>query len=407
MHSLRSDKLIDYREIVQYLLWNIFIHINQKKFVISLIFSEHYLVAEDLINRYFEVIDLGEKKMRKNLKGLLKKELVDFFKSIDEPSYRAQQIMLWIYNKKVTSFAEMTNLSKSLRQKLDTAAAIGSLRIQEIQQSRDGTRKYLFQLEDGQLIESVFIPEDRRNTLCLSSQVGCALGCTFCATGYMGFYRNLTAAEIIDQIICVSRDSGIDERISNVVIMGMGEPFLNFDNVVKSIRLMIDESSLQIGGRKITVSTSGLADKIYQFAETGLNVRLAVSLNASNDIMRSRLMPINRKFKIKKLLEATRYFFETTGSRVTFEYVLLKDLTDSLEDAKRLVELTSGFPCKVNLIPYNGDPSLENRSPSAKVIEGFHDYMKKNHPYAITLRHNRGRDILAACGQLKIRQTGI
>lgn len=341
--------------------------------------------------------------MSYDLKNMLKAELVDFFDNLGEPAYRTHQVMQWLYNHKVATFDDMANLPKALRQKLQEIATITNLQIAQVHDSTDGTRKYLFRLHDGELIESVFIPEERRNTLCISSQVGCAIGCTFCATGKMGLSRNLTAAEIVDQIICVSRDLHIDERISNIVMMGMGEPFHNYSNVVRAVRLMVDESGLQIGGRKVTVSTSGLIPKIYQFAEEGLNVRLAISLNASNNALRDTLIPINKKYNIEDLVAATRHFFEQTGSRVTFEYVLLRGLTDSLDNARELIQYTSGFPCKVNLIPYNADPGADYQPPDEATIEQFHEYMKAHHPYAVTLRRNRGRDILAACGQLKIR----
>ncbi len=338
-----------------------------------------------------------------DLKGLNKDELVAVFASMGEPSYRAVQVMTWLYLKRATSFEEMTNLSKTLRQKLNEQAQISNLLPAKIQQSVDGTRKYLFQLADGQRVESVFIPEENRNTLCISSQVGCAIGCTFCATGKMGLIRNMTAGEIVDQIITVSRDVGIDQRISNVVMMGMGEPFHNYTNVVKAVRLMIDETGLQIGGRKITVSTSGLIPRIYDFANENLNVRLAISLNASHNGLRDQIMPINKKYKIEELIEAARHFHRETNNRVTFEYVLLKDTTDSLEDARRLVKLTSVFPCKVNLIPYNADSNAEYQPPDPEKVERFYEYMTTHHPFAITLRKNRGRDILAACGQLRLR----
>lgn len=342
--------------------------------------------------------------MKVDLKSMTKDELVAWFAVIGQPKFRAHQIMQWLYNQKVTDFAAMSNLTKDLRQHLSESAVITHLEIAAVQQSRDGTRKYLFRLSDGQSVESVFIPDERRNTLCISSQVGCALGCTFCATGKMGFRRNLTAAEIVDQIVGVARDLGDESRISNIVMMGMGEPFQNYTNVVKALRIMIDESALQQGGRKITVSTSGLVHQIRQFAAEGLNIRLAISLNSTTNATRDQLMPVNRKFPIEDLILATKEFFEKTGNRVTFEYVLLKGLTDSLDDAKRLVDLTSGFPCKVNLIPYNSDTITEFQPPSAGQMQKFVDYLLAHHPFAVTLRKPRGEDILAACGQLKIRE---
>ena len=335
-----------------------------------------------------------------DLKSFLKDELVAFFAEMGEPSFRAHQVMQWLFNKKARSFDEMTNLSKPLREKLEALTTFTHLETVSTLQAADGTRKYLFALPDSRRIESVFIPEEKRNTLCISSQAGCALKCGFCATGTMGYQRNLTAGEIVDQIVAVARDIGDDARITNIVMMGMGEPFLNYDNVVKSLRIMIEESALQKGGRKITVSTAGIVPKIYDFAKESLNIKLAVSLNATTNDIRNKLMPINRKYPIEEVIKATKYFFGKSGNRVTFEYILIEGVTDTLADADRLIELTSSFPCKVNLIPLNPAENSPYRSPSDSRIEAFYQRMLK-HPFAVTLRKSRGRDICGACGQLK------
>lgn len=349
---------------------------------------------------------LSEKRMKPNLKGLLKEELVDFFREMDEPAYRAHQLMQWLYNKKVSSFEEMTNLPKTLREKLAENATVTSLSIQEIQRSEDGACKYLLRLSDGELIESVYIPDERRRTLCISSQVGCAFKCRFCATGKMGFTRQMDASEIVDQIVTVNRDLSADERIGNIVIMGMGEPLHNYKNLLKAVRLMVDESGLQIGGRKITISTVGLVPQIDRLADEGLNIRLAISLNASTNRLRSRLMPINEKYPIEMLIKSARNFYKKTGNRLTFEYVLIGDTNDSIQDANQLIDLTSSFPCKVNLIPYNPRKESLYRPSSAAVKNRFYQQLQARHPYAVTLRRSRGGDISAACGQLGIRPNG-
>ncbi len=340
---------------------------------------------------------------RIDLKGLLPHELSRFVGDMGQQEYRARQLVSWIFGKGTADLDEMTDLSKSFREALKQHAWISKLRVVEQRESRmDSAVKFLFELPTGECIESVLIEDRDRRTACLSSQAGCALDCKFCATGKMGFIRNLSAAQIIDQLIQLnqaSRKRG--ERVTNVVMMGMGEPLLNYDNVVRALRLMRLERGPGIGGRKITVSTAGFLPGIRKLAREDLNVGLAISLNATTDAGRERLMPINRRYKIAHLLDAAREFYERRGRRVTFEYVLLEGVNDTEEDALRLARLVEDIPCKINLIPYNefaGDSPY--RRPSKKRVSRFQQLLKESSSASITVRESRGRDIAAACGQL-------
>ena len=345
---------------------------------------------------------------RTDLKGMSPDELERFITALGKEKYRTKQLLSWIYAKGVSDFEAMTDLSKTFREELTRIARISAVEEVERQTSTDGTTKFLFQLEDGRRIESVLIREGgqktserqktsrRRRTVCLSSQVGCALGCTFCATGRMGFIRDLTAAEIVDQLIAVRRS---EEHVTNVVLMGMGEPLLNYDNVLKAARLMNLEMGIALGMRKITLSTAGIVPGIERLARERLHIGLAISLNATDDRTRTRLMPINRRYPLDKLLSAARRFSRTTRRRITFEYILIDGVNDSTQDAARLIHLLREIPCKINLIPLNPIPKSPLRRPSPERIEAFRDFLLSHHFTAI-VRESKGRNIAAACGQL-------
>jgi 23S rRNA (adenine2503-C2)-methyltransferase len=335
--------------------------------------------------------------------GLDRTELASLVQSLGEPRFRGDQLFRWIYGRGVTSFDEMSNLPKRLRRKLDEVAQVGSVRLVRSQRSAvDGTVKCLFELHDGRRVESVLMSEDSRRTVCVSSQVGCAIDCQFCATGRMGFLRNLTAGEIVDQVLAVQRLE--DVQVTNVVMMGMGEPFHNYDAVIKACGLISDPEGPCIGARHIVVSTSGLVPMILRYADEGHRYRLAISLNATTDELRDRLMPLNRRWPIAELLHAAKYYTERSGQRVTFEYVLMEGLNDSLEDARRLKHLLQPIPCKLNLIPYNST-SGPFRRPSEKRLLAFYGELKDMRA-PVTIRWSKGVDIDAACGQLATAEKG-
>ncbi len=334
-------------------------------------------------------------KQKTNLKGLWIQDLEKLLGDLGERGYKANQLALWIYDKASSDFSQMTDLSKTLREKLDSTACIEAIKLVKAQTSEiDFSEKYLFELRDGERIETVLMLEKDRITVCVSTQVGCPLGCTFCATGKMGFKRDLTTGEIVDQIIAVK-----DRRPTHVVLMGMGEPLLNYDNTIKALRIINSELGLSFAAKKITVSTAGIPDMIRRLAGLTSKIKLAISLNAPTDEKRNQLMPINKKHPLERLLEAIRYYTEKTKRRVTFEYVLIKDFNDSQEDALELSKLVRGIPCKINLIPYNYVPDLSFEKPSEEKIVAFRDYLFPRCP-AVTLRRSKGEDIQAACGQL-------
>ncbi|MCH7678917.1 23S rRNA (adenine(2503)-C(2))-methyltransferase RlmN [candidate division KSB1 bacterium] len=335
-----------------------------------------------------------------NLKGLDLNELRDFVVSIDEKPFRGDQIFSWLYNKSINSFDEMTNLSKELRDKLLERAQIDQLKLVVQRQSgQDQSIKYLFQLEDDSQIESVLMFDGNRATLCISTQVGCAIDCKFCATGMMGLNRHLTPGEILDQVLAVQKLNGT--RVTNVVCMGMGEPFHNYDNLMKACELLSDELGLNLARRHIVVSTSGLIPKIYRFADENHKYRLAISLNATLDEIRSRIMPLNKKWPIAELMKAAAYYTKKSDLRVTIEYVLMAGLTDSLEDAKRLKNIVKGLFCKINLIPYNATLG-EFKRPEERRIMQFYEQMR-DLTVPVTIRWSKGDDIDAGCGQLAVK----
>lgn len=330
-----------------------------------------------------------------DLKNYTLEELEAFIAGQGKEKFRARQIFKWMYQQDVASFAEMSNLSKEFRQELEKSAWVSNLEPEVVEVSSDGTQKYLFRLSDGASIESVLIPDEDRTTLCISSQVGCAMGCEFCLTGTFRLTRNLTTAEIVNQVCAVKRR----EPVRNIVFMGMGEPLHNLDNVIGALKILTNPDGFQISSRKVTVSTAGLVPEMAQLG-AAVTVNLAVSLNATTDEVRDRIMPINRRYPLKELLAACKAFPLPSRRWITVEYVMIRDLNDSLDDARRLVRLISTFPSKVNLIPFNEHEGCSFRTPSQEAIDRFHKFLLDKHVTVIT-RSSRGGDISAACGQLK------
>lgn len=339
---------------------------------------------------------------RIELKGCDRDRLEAIAGDFGQPAYRGRQLFRWLYGYNASSFEQMSSLPRDFREALARMTDLHSLQLRQRQvAARGDAEKFLFRLRDGMLVESVLLPVDddgcRRLTVCISSQVGCPIDCTFCATGRMGLLRNLSAGEIVDQVLAINRISG--KKVTNVVVMGMGEPFLNYEKVLAACDLLCDGANL--APRRIVISTSGIVAKILRFAREGRKYRLAISLNATTDRVRFRLMPLNRKYPIAKLLEATRTYVRASGNRVTFEYVLLAGINDTREDAARLQKLLSGIDCKVNLIPYNETTGVFQR-PAFKAIEDFFSRLKTA-PFPVTVRWSKGDDIDAACGQLVAR----
>jgi len=337
-----------------------------------------------------------------NIKSLSREELQARLIALGLKKYRADQILVWIYTHHAVSFDEMTNIAKIERELLSSVFFIPKPTIIRTETSADLTRKFLFQLEDGHTIESVLIPDEDRQTLCISSQVGCQQACRFCLTGQGGFIRNLKAWEIADQVLEIERVLRQEKkrRITNIVMMGMGEPLANFDEVVKALKVITSEKGLGFSPRRVTVSTDGLVPEIDRLAASGVKVNLAISLNATTDEVRDRIMPVNKRYPIKDLLAACRRYPLEPRRRITFEYVMLKGLNDSSEDALRLAQLLRGIKCKVNLIPFNPFPGSEFKSPDDGAVRKFQQILLDHH-YTAPVRESRGRDISAACGQLR------
>lgn len=339
--------------------------------------------------------------MIEDIRNFTPEELQARFKALEIEPYRALQVFEWLYKKGAEDFSAMTNLPVSLKEKLARYFCIAAPSIEKIETSRDLTQKFLFRLKDRQLIESVSIPSKSRLTLCLSSQVGCRFSCAFCASGASGFKRNLETSEILSQFISM-RKNVPQGLVSNVVFMGIGEPLDNYDNVLKSIRILNDERGVRLGIRKITISTSGLAPAIERLAKEGMQIELSVSLHAACDEKRSALMPVNRRFPLKVLSKAVRAYSEATKRKVTFEYVLLGGVNTSVEDAEELSKWLRGMICRVNLIPYNiSSRARSGFLPPAKLeVLFFKSYLEKK-GIDVTMRMPRGSDITAACGQLR------
>ncbi len=336
---------------------------------------------------------------KSNLMGLNEPELISVAESLGGRSFRGRQLYHEIYRRREFSLDQMTELPKKFRSQLEQSFEIRVPQIHDRQQSEDGTIKFLFRLSDAKYIESVLIPEDHRQTFCISSQVGCDVGCTFCMTAQMGFHRNLTPGEILGQVLAIARDGCLSQPGFNVVFMGMGEPLYNYRNVMKAFRIMTDSKALGLSYRKITVSTSGVVPVLSRMRSETELPNLAISLNATRNDVRDELMPINQKWDLNGLLDVCRSFPSKLRRRITFEYVLLSGVTDSDRDAYRLTTLLKGMKAKVNLIPYNPDPSLPFDRPTPDRVEQFREILMRA-SISTFVRRTRGDDISAACGQL-------
>lgn len=343
---------------------------------------------------------------RVNLLGMPRARLEQFMVSLGEKPWRAQQLFKWIYHQGVDDFAHMTDISRALRDRLAACAEVRAPQVAEEHVSVDGTRKWLIRVDGGGSVETVFIPEQGRGTLCVSSQVGCALDCSFCSTGKQGFQRDLSAAEIIGQVWIAARAFGLPKRggqrcITNVVLMGMGEPLLNFDNVVAAMDLMMDDFAYGISKRRVTLSTAGVVPALDRLASLS-EASLAISLHAPNDALRDRLMPVNRRYPIRMLLDSARRYMDAQPDAkrvVTVEYTLIKGVNDSVELARELAELLRDFPCKINLIPFNPFSQSAYERPSRNAVSRFWNVLN-DAGHRVTVRTTRGDDIDAACGQL-------
>lgn len=332
---------------------------------------------------------------RENIKGLTVDELKAKMVEMGQPAFKGHQLFRWIYCEKVYDFDQMTDIKKSFREELKKKFYFPTLTVAVKQVSSDGTIKYLSQLEDGEKVESVFIPTEGRNTLCISTQVGCKMGCTFCATSYMGFKRNLKSWEIVEQLI------GLDfpEPVTNIVLMGMGEPLDNYEEVKRALEIFQSPVGAKIGKKHITLSTVGLTHKISRFVEDNLG-NLAISLHGTTDEQRAKIMPVNKRFPIQNLMDTCRDLKFKNRRRVTFEYLLIRDFNDSDVDAARLAKLVSQIPCKINLLAYNENPFIDFKRPEEARVLGFQAVLLKK-GLTTTYRRSRGRDIAAACGQLR------
>lgn len=351
-------------------------------------------------------MELKASQEKVNLLGLTPSALREFVVASGEKPFRATQLLKWMHHQGVADFAAMTDISKTLRERLSEQAEIRAPEVVSELKSKDGTRKWIIRVDGGSCVETVMIPEQGRRTLCVSSQVGCTLDCSFCATGKQGFQRNLSSAEIIGQLWIASKalvepGEPVNRAISNVVMMGMGEPLLNFDNLVDSLHLMMDDLAYGISKRRVTVSTSGVVPAIDQLSQVS-DASLAISLHAPDDALRDELVPINRKFPIVELLAACRRYLESLPDRkrvITVEYTLIKGVNDSLQQAQQTAELLRDFPCKINLIPFNPFSLSDYQRPSGNAVSRFRDVLQKE-GYTVTIRSTRGEDIDAACGQL-------
>ncbi len=336
-----------------------------------------------------------------DIKSMNFQELTEYVEAIGEKKFRAKQLYDWMHIHHVSSFDEMTNLPKNFRENLTNATTLTCLKQIDCQvSSLDGTRKYLFALEDGNMVESVFMRYKHGNSVCISSQVGCRMGCRFCASTLDGLLRGLTPAEMIDQIYRIEVDTG--EKVSNVVVMGTGEPMDNFDNLLRFIELLTDEHGIHMSQRNLTVSTCGIVPRIYELADKKLQITLAISLHASNQVKRMELMPVANKYDIHEVLDACRYYFDKTGRRISFEYSLVAGVNDTTEDARELIDLLSGLNCHINLIPVNPIKERDFAQSSRETVLDFQSKLAKS-GINVTIRREMGRDIDGACGQLRRR----
>lgn len=344
-------------------------------------------------------MDIFKIEDKTDIKSLTLKELQEEFMQLGEKAFRAKQTYDWMHNKLAAGFDDMTNLSKDFREKCKERYAYTSLQLLKMQESKiDGTRKYLFGLADGNVVESVWMKYKHGNSVCISSQVGCRMGCRFCASTLDGLARNLMPSEMLDQIYAISRHTG--ERVSNVVVMGTGEPMDNYDNLVRFLRLLTDENGLHISARNVTVSTCGIVPNMRRLAEERLQITLALSLHATTDEKRRKLMPIANRYSIAELMDACHYYFEQTGRRITFEYSLVGGVNDTAEDAQELIALASPLNCHINLIPVNPIKERDFVQSDDSHIQAFKNKLEKSR-INVTIRREMGRDIDGACGQLR------
>ena len=349
--------------------------------------------------KYNIIMSSNRKNIKSSLIGMKLDDFIPIIKNYNEPKYRAEQIFNWIYKRNAQSLAEMENLPKQLKINIADNYVINPLKILKITGAKSAkTRKFLLECQDGEKIETVLMKEQKRITICLSSQVGCALGCGFCATGTMGIIRNLTVGEIVAQYLLLLKES--EKPITNVVFMGMGEPFLNYANVIEAANLLNHPRGINLGTRHITISTAGIIPQIQQFAKENQRYKLAISLNGSTQEQRLKTMPIAKKYPIVKLLESVKDYYNARRRLVTFEYVLLADFNDSELDAKRLINLISDLPCKLNVIPYNEIGGKFSRPSDEKIQEFLGNLL--NSPFMVTTRWSKGADINAGCGQLVV-----
>lgn len=338
---------------------------------------------------------------KKDIRELSLEQIQEFCLEHKMPKFRAKQVWEWLWKKRAVSFEEMTSLSKDLRELFYNNFAINAVKIHKAERSIDGTIKYSLQLHDKLLVEGVIIPSKNRLTACVSSQVGCSLACEFCATGTMKLDRNLSASEIYDQVFILNEEaiSNFGKPLSNIVYMGMGEPLLNYKALLGSVKFITTEQGLGMSPKRITVSTAGIAKMIMKLADDDVRFNLAISLHTASNSKRDILMPLNQKIKLEELRQSVQYFYDKTGSRITYEYILFKDLNDSLEDAQKLVQFAKASACKINLIEYNTVDDLPYEKSSNKVTENFIKFLEEK-KLIVNLRRSKGKDIAAACGQL-------
>ena len=338
---------------------------------------------------------------KKDIRTFTFEQIQTFCLENNLPKFRAKQLQEWLWKKRATSFDEMTSLSKEMRDLFVEYFVINAVKIHKAERSIDGTIKYSMQLHDKNLVEGVLIPSKKRITACISSQVGCSLDCTFCATGTLKLERNLDTAEIYDQVFILNEEavSSFGKPLSNIVFMGMGEPLLNYNNLLESVELITTDKGLRMSPKRITVSTAGIAKMIKKLGDDEVKFNLAISLHTASDSKRDILMALNKKVKLADLRKSISYFYDKTGSRVTYEYILFKDLNDNIEDAQKLVQFAKVSPCKINLIEYNKVDGVDYEKASNKSIENFMSYLEEKN-IIVNLRKSKGKDIAAACGQL-------
>ena len=345
---------------------------------------------------------------KENIRNLSFEELKKVLETLDEKTFRSKQIYEWLWQKNAATFEEMSNLSKDLRIKLDEHFFIDHITLDDQQISSDKTIKCAFSIGEGKVVEGVLIPTSSRTTACISSQVGCSLSCTFCATGRLKLMRNLTAGEIVDQVVYLKEqaENRYNTPLSNIVYMGMGEPLLNYKNVLRSVELLTSEEGLGMSPKRITVSTAGIAKMIRKLGDDQVKFNLAISLHAANDKKRSHIMEINDSNNLEELADSLRYFHEKTGSRVTFEYIIFKDFNDTKEDAQELAEFAKCVPCKINIIEYNPIDDSEFQQADKTKVDDFANYLESKN-LVVNVRRSRGKDIDAACGQLANKNKAI